>query len=112
MEEDKDSWGGYSKLVLKELERLNDNHERMRLDMDNRFAELNFKISGMKHIEKDVATNSSWINKVNEVWSPMQMLKAKEEIEKQQNRWAAAVAVLSFIQLLMGMAIVIWGKFK
>jgi predicted nucleic acid-binding protein len=41
----KDTWAEYSKLVLKELERLNDNHERMRSDFDNRFNEINTKLS-------------------------------------------------------------------
>jgi hypothetical protein len=44
MSEEKDTWAEYSKLVLKELERLNDNHERMRSDFDNRFNEINTKL--------------------------------------------------------------------
>ena len=32
MSEEKEGWGEYGKLVLKELERLNDNHEKMRND--------------------------------------------------------------------------------
>jgi hypothetical protein len=35
-EEIKDTWGGYSKLVLKELERLNDNYDKMRDDIDQK----------------------------------------------------------------------------
>jgi hypothetical protein len=48
----KDTWAEYSKLVLKELERLNDNHERMRSDFDNRFNEINTKLSEVKTLEK------------------------------------------------------------
>jgi SPX domain protein involved in polyphosphate accumulation len=52
MSEEKDTWAEYSKLVLKELERLNDNHERMRSDFDNRFNEINTKLSEVKTLEK------------------------------------------------------------
>lgn len=45
MAEEKDSWGEYSKLVLKELERLNENYNSMRSDMDTRFSELNQKLT-------------------------------------------------------------------
>jgi len=40
MSEEKNTWGEYSNLVLKELERLNDNYDKMRTDMDTRFNEL------------------------------------------------------------------------
>jgi SPX domain protein involved in polyphosphate accumulation len=52
MSEKKDTWAEYSKLVLKKLERLNDNHERMRSDFDNRFNEINTKLSEVKTLEK------------------------------------------------------------
>ena len=48
---EKDSWGEYGKLVLKELERLNDNHEKMRTDFDNRFNEITLKLGEVKTIE-------------------------------------------------------------
>ena len=52
MSEEKDSWGDYSKLVLKELERLNDNHEKMRSDFDGKLNEMNLKLNDVKGIEK------------------------------------------------------------
>jgi hypothetical protein len=111
MAEDKESWGDYSKLVLKELERLNDNYDKMRTDMDGRFNELNQKLTEVKNIEKTVTLNTIWIEKVSEIWSPSQMKEAKDEIYKQKNRWVAAIAVISFIQVAIGIAVAIWGKF-
>lgn len=111
MSEEKESWGDYSKLVLKELERLNDNYDRMRTDMDNRFAELNQKLTEVKNVEKSVISQSTWIDKVNDVWSPTQMKEAKDEIYRQKNRWVAAIAILSFIQIAFGVFVAIWGKF-
>lgn len=108
---EKDTWGDYSKLVLKELERLNENHEKMRNDFDTRLNEMNLKLNDVKGIEKSVSLNTSWIDKVNDVWSPSQMKEAKDELYKQKNRWVAAIAIMTFIQIVIGIIISAWGKF-
>ena len=110
MAENKDTWADYSKLVLKELERLNDNHEKMRSDFDGKLNEMNLKLNDVKGIEKSVNQNLEWIQKVNDVWSPAQMKEAKDELYRQKNRWVAAIAIMSFIQIVIGFAISIWGK--
>ena len=90
MAENKDTWADYSKLVLKELERLNENHEKMRTDFDTRLNEMSLKLNDIKGIEKTVNQNSDWIQKVNDIWSPIQMKEAKDEIYRQKNRWVFA----------------------
>lgn len=110
MAEEKDSWGDYSKLVLKELERLNDNHEKMRSDFESKLNEMNLKLNDVKGVEKTVTVNSAWIDKVNDVWSPTQMKEAKDEIYKQKSRWVAAIAIVTFVQILVGLIISLWGK--
>ena len=110
MSEEHGTWGDYSKLVLKELERLNENYDKMRTDMDTKFAELNQKITEIKNIENKVLTHVSWIEKVNDVWSPTQMKEAKDEIYKQKNRWVAAIAIFAFIEILIAFGIAIWSK--
>lgn len=110
MSDEKESWGEYSKLVIKELERLNDSTERMRTNMESNFNELNTKITELKSIESKVSGQSAWIEKVNEVWSPSQMKEAKDEIYKQKSRWVAAIAVIAFVQILVGIGITVWAK--
>jgi polyhydroxyalkanoate synthesis regulator protein len=110
MAENKDTWADYSKLVLKELERLNENHEKMRSDFDSRLNEMNLKLNDVKGIEKSVNQNSEWIQKVNDIWSPVQMKEAKDELYKQKNRWVAVIAIMSFIQVIMGVILSLWGK--
>lgn len=108
---EKETWGDYSKLVLKELERLNDNYEKMRQDIDVRFQEMQNTLSDFKNTERVVSDHKSWIEKVNDVWSPTQMRDAKDEIYKQKNKWVATIAILTFIQVLIGL-IAIWYKTK
>jgi hypothetical protein len=108
--EEKNSWGEYSKLVLKELERLNDNHEKMRSDFDSRLNEMNLKLNDIKTIEKDLGSNSAWIEKVNEIWSPTQMKEAKDEIYKQKSKWISVIAIITFAQILVGVVFALWDK--
>lgn len=107
---DNETWGDYSKLVLKELERLNDNYEKMREDFLSRFNEINSTLSDFKNTEKTVQDHKHWIEKVNDVWSPVQMKEAKDEIYAQKNKWVATVAILTFIQIIIGILFVIWDK--
>jgi hypothetical protein len=111
MSGENETWGDYSKLVLKELERLNDNYERMREDIDVRFKEMNTVLSDFKNTEKIVLDQKSWVEKVNDVWSPVQMKEAKDEIYAQKNKWVATIAIVTFIQILIGIILAIKGKF-
>jgi ElaB/YqjD/DUF883 family membrane-anchored ribosome-binding protein len=105
------TWGDYSKLVLKELERLNDNYEKMREDFHSRFNEINTTLSEFKNTEKTVVDHKNWIEKVNDVWSPLQMKEAKDEIYAQKNKWVATIAIITFIQILIGILLAVAGKF-
>jgi hypothetical protein len=114
-----ETWNDYSKLVLKELERLNDDSSKLRVDMDSKFSEvnqklteINYKLSEIRNIEGKVDNHSKWIETVNDVWSPTQMKEAKDEIYKQKNRWIAAIAILTFIQIAVGIVLSIWSKLK
>lgn len=106
-----ETWGDYSKLVLKELERLNDTYEKLREDIDSRFKEMSTVLSDLKNTEKTVADQKVWIEKVNDVWSPAQMKEAKDEIYRQKNKWAATIAIITFIQILIGVILALWDKF-
>lgn len=110
MSEQNENWGNYSKLVLKELERLNESQEKMRTDMDSRFSELTTKLTEFKNTESKVASIGDWRERVNDIWSPSQMKEAKDEVYKQKTRWAATIAILTFIQILVGVGIAVWGK--
>lgn len=107
---EKETWGEYSKLVLNELERLNENYEEMRKSIDTRFQEMNESLSDFKSTEKIVYEQKVWIEKVNDVWSPVQMKEAKDELYSLKNKWIAAAAILAFIQIALGIAFAIWSN--
>ena len=84
--------------------------EKMRSDFDARLNEMNLKLNDVKGVEKTVTVNSAWIDKVNDVWSPTQMKESKDEIYKQKTRWTAAIAIITFVQVLVGLALAVWSK--
>jgi len=102
MDDFKSLWAEYSKLVLKELDRMNSNYENLRSDFDEKFKEINEKLSDVKSTKETTAELKAWQEKVNEVWSPTQMKEAKDEIYKQKSRWTATIAILVFIQIIIG----------
>lgn len=96
----KNGWSEYGRLVLKELERLNEGQDKLRQDFDKKFAELNEKMSEFKGTEKDVDDLKRWREKVTEVWSPSQMKQSKDEVYDQKNKWSKVVGIIITIQIL------------
>ena len=50
----KNGWSEYGRLVLKELERLNDGQDKLKEEIDKKFQELNEKMTEFKNTEKEV----------------------------------------------------------
>ena|ERR1044072_2390878 len=111
MAENPNSWVEYSRLVLNELERLNENHERMREDMADRFQEINRTLTEFKNTERQVQDQKIWMEKVNDVWSPSQMKEAKDELYRQKTKLVAAAAIVSVLQVILTIILSLWGKF-
>lgn len=98
----KNGWSEYGRLVLNELERLNDGQEKLKEEIDKKFKELNDKITGFNTIEKDVDDLKEWKDRVVEVWSSTQMNQVKDEVYKQKNQWAKVTGIIIILQILMG----------
>jgi hypothetical protein len=94
-------WAEYSKLVLKELDRMNNNYETLRENIEN----INVKLNDVKNTEKSLQDLKVWQEKVNEIWSTSQMKETKDEVYKQKNRWTATIAILLFIQVIIGIIV-------
>ena len=101
----KNGWSEYGRLVLNELERLNDGQEKLKEEIDKKFKELNDKITGFNTIEKDVDDLKEWKDRVVEVWSSTQMNQVKDEVYKQKNQWAKVTGIIIILQILMGIVL-------
>jgi hypothetical protein len=124
MENDNHSWSSYSRLVLNELERLNDGLEKnsdeisklsnkvslvqkeidQHRDVDEKtFMEL---AQDIKDIRDELVTH---VKEVNEVWSPKQMQQVKNEVYKQKNHMAKVAGILIAVQVIVGILLA-FGK--
>ena len=98
-------WSEYGRLVLNELQRLNEGQESMKRDIDTKFNELNLKISSFNSLQKDVDELNDWKKRVIEVWSVSQMKQSKDEIYKQKGYYQKVIGILIAIQVLASLII-------
>lgn len=95
-EKNQNGWNEYSKLVLKELERLNDNYESLREEL-----------GGLRH---DVGKNETeslkrWKDNVDEVFSPSQMKELRQEVDSLKSFKTTAVTIFAVVQFLMALMV-------
>jgi chromosome segregation ATPase len=106
----KNGWSEYGRLVLKELERLNEGQEKLRTDFERQFKELNEKMTEFKGTEQEVKELKDWREKVTEVWSPTQMKQSKDEVYEQKNKWSRVVGIIIALQVLFTLFVVFKDK--
>jgi hypothetical protein len=103
----KHGWSEYGRLVLKELERLNEGQERLREDLEKRFNDSNTRMTGFNSTQDEVKDLRDWKNKVTEVWSPTQMSQAKDELYRQKNQWQKTMGIIIAVQVILGIILAV-----
>mgnify|MGYP003441923914 FL=1 len=93
-EKNQNGWNEYSKLVLKELERLNDNYESLREEMSALRNEVN---------KNETDSLKRWKNNVDEVFSPSQMKDLRQEVDALKSFKTTAVTIFAVIQFIMAL---------
>ena len=108
MTEGSDSWGEYSKLVLKELETLAAG-----------IKELNDSINDMKREIVDIKAKGDklqevieWKGRIDEVASPTQLKELRSEVDALNAFKIKSVAIFTFVQFLMGFILFYMDVFK
>jgi predicted nuclease with TOPRIM domain len=108
MTEGSDSWGEYSKLVLKELETLAAG-----------IKELNESLNDMKREMADIKEKSNklqevieWKGRIDEVASPTQLKELRAEVDALNTFKITSVAIFTFVQFLMGFILFYIDIFK
>ena len=111
----KNGWSEYGRLVLKELERLNEGQDKLREDFDKQFRELNNKITqttnNYENASQDLNNLKEWKDKVTEVWSVSQMKQSKDEVYEQKNKWQRVVGIVIAVQIIFGVVIALTKTF-
>lgn len=107
-EKKNNGWGEYGKLVLNELERLDESQKETKEDLNK----VKTDISKLKELKQDIENLKSWREDVNDVFSPRQMKEVKNEVYSQKNKWNMAIAILGFIQFAMGVILLLTRIFN
>ena len=97
MTNDSNGWGEYSKLVLKELETLAQGIK----DLNESMNDMKREITELRAREDKVQEIAKWKERIDEVASPTQLEKLKEEVEDLKMFRTKAVTIFAVIQFLM-----------
>ena len=92
------SWEAYSKMVLKQLENLDQSMNGLRQEIQ----ELKAELAEMRGKQSNVQDLKDWKNKIDEVCSPTQLKELREEVEDLKLFKAKAITVFAVVQFVMG----------
>ncbi len=91
-------WNEYSRLVLKELETLSDGIDNLKDELQD----VKQEIAKMQVREDKVDELRLWKDKVDEVYSPMQMKELRDQVTDLEKFKTKAVTIFAVVQFLMG----------
>jgi len=100
---DQNGWNEYSKLVLKELETLASGIDSLTAEM----KKVQAAIQRLEMRESKVNELVAWKEKVDNVWSSVQMKEHVDKVAEFETFKTRAVTVFLVVQFLMGAAVVI-----
>lgn len=108
MANEQNTWGEYSRLVIAELERLNDGISKLNSeiqDLKREIAELKVKEDNVKELKR-------WKDSIDEVTSPSQLRDTIKDVSELKIFKTQAVTVWLVVQILFGIVMAILNYFK
>jgi predicted nuclease with TOPRIM domain len=108
MNESQNGWNEYSKLVINELERLNDGISKL----NDEIQYLKKEITELKTKEDNVKDLKKWKESMDEVASPTQIKELFIEVKDLKAFKVQAVTVWVVIQIMFGIAIALLKVFN
>lgn len=108
MDGTQNGWNEYSKLVISELERLNDGISK--LDIEIQY--LKQEITELKTKEDNVKDLKRWKAYIDEVASPSQLKDTVNDVADLKTFKTQAVTIWIVVQVIFGLAIALLRVFK
>lgn len=105
---EKDTWGEYSRLVLKELETLAMGIANLNCELQD----IKKDIALLKDREDKVEKLTAWKEKVSEVISPTQLGDLVEDVKTLKDFKTRAITVFAVVQTLFAIAMALLNYFK
>ncbi len=100
MSENQNGWNEWSRHILKELERLNENYEGLRVMNE----EIKVELSKASSAREEVMELKSWKKEIDEVSSPTQLKELIEEVRSLKTFKTMAITVWAVVQFLTAIA--------
>jgi len=100
-------WNEYSRLVLAELEKLNNK-------VDSLTTEINTIQQGMTKIDQikeEVDVLKEWKNKIDEVSSPTQLKELQKEVNDLKTFKTMSTTVWVVVQIIFGIGVTVLGLY-
>lgn len=97
-------WNEYSKLVLAELERLNDNDEKIQETLN----EINLKLGKVDTIERDLEAIGKWKRYMDDIASPNTLKEIKKDVASLNVFKTVAITVWTVVQVGFGIFIALF----
>tara|TARA_Y100000034_G_scaffold120203_1_gene162851 strand:- start:775 stop:1101 length:327 start_codon:yes stop_codon:yes gene_type:complete len=98
MTTEKNGWGEYSRLVLKELETLSSGIQQLR----DEIQDLKTEITAIKSKEEKVQDLLKWKERIDEIVSPSQLKELQVEVESLRLFKTKAITAFCVAQFIMG----------
>ncbi len=100
-------WNEYSRLVLAELEKLNNKVDDITADING----IKQEMSKFEQVKYDIKDLKSWKNNIDEVSSPTQLKELQQEVEKLKTFKTMSTTVWVVVQIIFGIAATVFGLY-
>jgi hypothetical protein len=106
--EHQNGWNEYSKLVIAELERLNEGINKLNTEIQDLKREIT-ELKAKEDFSKEVWR---WKKEMDEVVSPTQLKETIKDVSDLKTFKTQAITIWVVVQILFGMTIVLLNYFK
>ena len=100
-------WNEYSRLVLAELEKLNNKVDDITSDING----IKQEISKFEQVKYDIKDLKNWKNNIDEVSSPTQLKELQKEVEKLKTFKTMSTTVWVVVQIIFSIAATLFGLY-
>lgn len=108
MSNDQNNWSEYSRLVIAELERLNDGISTLNAEIQ----ELKREIAELKVKEDNVKEIKKWKDSIDDITSPSQLKDIIKDVNDLKTFKTQAITIWLVVQLLFGISMAILNYLK
>lgn len=104
--ENQSDWNKYSILVLAELERLNNNDEKIY----NTLSDINQKLSKIEAFEKEMESLQKWKRYMDDVATPSTLKEIKDDVAALNTFKTVATTVWAVVQIAFGVFMALMNR--